>query len=71
MRSNHILAGLQGVVLALATISGCGGEPEGQTDLAKLPPPSQAVIDAAKEQAARPTARPKFGSPPKSEMGKP
>jgi hypothetical protein len=70
MRSNRVLTGLQRVVLALATISGCGGEPEGQTDLAKLPAPSQAVIDAAKTQAP-PTARPKFGSPPKSEMVKP
>jgi hypothetical protein len=71
MRSNRILTGLQGVVLALATVTGCDGGSEGQTDLAKLPLPSQAVIDAAKAQAARPTARPKFGSPPRSEMGKP
>ena len=33
-------------------------------------PPSQEVIDAAKAKA-RPNPRPKFGSPPKSEMGKP
>jgi hypothetical protein len=70
MRSNRILAGLQGVVLALATVTGCDDDSEGQTDLAKLPPPSQAVIDAAKAQAP-PTARPKFGSPPRSATVKP
>jgi hypothetical protein len=70
MRSNRIVAALPGGMFVLATITGCGGEPEGQTDLAKLPPPSQAVIDAAKAQAPS-KARPKFGSPPRSEMRKP
>jgi hypothetical protein len=55
---------------ALEVVAGCGGEPEGQTDLAKQPLPSQAVIDAAKAQAPS-KARPKFGSPPRSEMRKP
>jgi hypothetical protein len=55
---------------ALGAITGCGGDPAGQTDLAKLPPPSQAVIDRAKA-APLPKSRPKFGSPPKSEMGVP
>jgi hypothetical protein len=58
------------VACALEVVAGCGGEPEGQTDLAKQPLPSQAVIDAAKAQAPS-KARPKFGSPPRSEMRKP
>ena len=70
MRSNRILAGLHGGVVALAVITGCGGEPEGQTDLAKLPLPSQAVIDAAKAQAPS-KVRPKFATPTRSEMRKP
>jgi hypothetical protein len=70
MRSNRILSGLHGGVLALATITGCNNGSEGQTDMAKLPPPSQEVIDAAKARPA-PTARPKFGSLPRSEMPKP
>jgi hypothetical protein len=70
MRSSRILSGLQGVVLALAAVTGCDGGSEGQTDLAKLPPPPQAAIDAAKTQAP-PTARPKFGSPPRSATVKP
>jgi hypothetical protein len=70
MRSSCIRSGLHGGVLALATITGCGGEPEGQTDLAKLPLPSQAVIDAAKAQAPS-KARPKFVTPSRSEMRKP
>jgi hypothetical protein len=58
------------VACALGVAAGCGGEPEGQTDLAKQPLPSQAVIDAAKAQAPS-KARPEFGSPPRSEMRKP
>ncbi len=70
MRTRWIESVLGLAVLALAASAGCGGDPEGQTDLAKLPPPSQQVIDRSK--AARvPKARPKFGSPPKSEMGIP
>ena len=70
MRSSRIRSGLHGGVLALATITGCDHGSDGQTDIAKLPPPSQEVLDAAKVQAPQ-KARPKFGSPPRSEMGKP
>jgi hypothetical protein len=66
------VSALRGVMFALAMMAGCGGEPEGQTDLAKLPPPTQAVIDAAKAKTeAHPAARPKFGSPPKSAPAQP
>jgi hypothetical protein len=68
MRLNRILSGLHGGMLVLATITGCDDGSNGETDIAKLPPPSQESLDAAKTQA-RPNARPKFGSPPKSEMG--
>jgi hypothetical protein len=57
-------------VCALGVVTGCGGEPEGQTDLAKLPPPSQAVIDAAKKAKTQPQGRPKFGAPPRTEIRK-
>jgi hypothetical protein len=70
MRSSRILSRLHGGVLVLATVTGCDDGSEGQTDLANLPPPPQAVIDAAKAQAP-PTARPKFGSPPRSATVKP
>jgi hypothetical protein len=68
MRSSRIQSGVLGAVLALATITGCDDGSDGQTDIAKLPPPSQEALDAAKK--AQPNPRPKFGSPPKSEMGK-
>jgi hypothetical protein len=69
MRLNRILSGLHGGVLALATITGCDDGSEGQTDIAKLPLPSPETVDAAKARAKQ-NPRPKFGSPPKSEMGK-
>jgi hypothetical protein len=69
MRLNRILSGLHGGVFALMTMIGCNEGSDGQTDIAKLPQPSQEVLDAAKSQA-RQNPRPKFGSPPKSEMGK-
>ena len=70
MRSIWIRSGLHGGVLALATLTGCDNGSDGQTDIAKLPPPSQEALDAAKVKAPK-NVRPKFGSPPKSEMGKP
>jgi hypothetical protein len=69
MRFNRILSGLHGGVLSLATIAGCNDGSDGETDIAKLPPLSQETIDAAKAHAKQ-NPRPKFGSPPKSEMGK-
>jgi hypothetical protein len=69
MRFNRILSGLHGGVLSLVTIAGCNDGSDGETDIAKLPPPSQEALDAAKVQAPQ-NARLKFGSPPKSEMGK-
>ena len=68
MRSNKIVSALRGAAIALVTSTGCGGGSAEQTDLVKLPPPSQAVIDAAKKNQARPQARPKFGAIPRSEM---
>ena len=70
MRSTRKFSKLHGGVLALAAIAGCEDGSTGQTDLAKVPPPSQAVLDAAKIQAPQ-KGRPKFGSPPRSEMAKP
>jgi hypothetical protein len=70
MRSKRLMSVWLLGACALEVVAGCGGEPEGQTDLAKQPLPSQAVIDAAKAQAPS-KARPKFGSPPRSEMRKP
>ena len=70
MRFNRILSGLHGGVLALATVTGCDNGSDGETNIAKLPMPSQEALDAAKVQAPQ-NPRPKFGSPPKSEMGKP
>jgi hypothetical protein len=67
MRSNKIVSALRGAAIALVTSTGCGGDSAEQTDLAKLPPPSQAVIDAAKTQPS-PKGRPKFGAPPRSEL---
>jgi hypothetical protein len=55
---------------ALSVVAGCGGEPDGQTDLAKLPPPSQDAIDRAKKQAP-PKALPRFGSPPRAATANP
>jgi hypothetical protein len=69
MRLVRILSGLHGGVLVLATITGCDNDSEGQTDIAKLPMPPQEALDASKAKA-RQNPRPKFGSPPKSEMGK-
>ena len=50
--------------IVLGAGAGCGGGPEDQTDLAKLPPPSKEQVDRAKGQPL-PKARPKFGSPPR------
>ena len=70
MRSRTGLSALCVVAFALGASSGCSGSSGGptQTDLAKLPLPPQAVIDAAKKAEARPKARPKFGAIPRSEM---
>lgn len=70
MRRTYGLATTHVFAFAALVLGGCLAEPEGQTDIAKLPLPSQEVLDAAKARA-RPNPRPKFGSPPKSEMGKP
>jgi hypothetical protein len=74
MRSIRLRCAVHGAVLtlalALAQITGCGSSEDGQTDLAKLPPPSQATIDAAKARP-KPQAPPKFGSPPRSAATKP
>ena len=69
MRSSRGMSMFHGGVFTLVVIAGCGEDSGGQTDLAKLPPPSQAVLDTAKAKA-QPNPRPRFGSPPKSEMGK-
>ncbi len=70
MRTNWIAPMLGVAAFTWAASTGCGGDPVGQTDLAKVPPPSQQVIDRAKAMPL-PKSRPKFGSPPKSEMGPP
>jgi hypothetical protein len=70
MRSRNVVSTLYGVMFALFVVTGCDNGSEGQTHIANLPAPSQEVLDAAKAKA-RPNPRPRFGSPPKSEMGKP
>ena len=40
MRSKWIASLLLGAAFALGASAGCGGDPGGPTDLAKLPPPS-------------------------------
>jgi hypothetical protein len=70
MRSRNVLSTLYGVMFALFVVTGCDNGSDGQTDIAKLPLPSQEALDAAQAKA-RPNPRPRFGSPPKSEMGKP
>ena len=70
MRTKWIASMLGMAVFAPGAISGCGDDTAGKTDLAKLSPPSQAVIDRGKA-APLLKSRPKFGSPPKSEMGIP
>jgi len=70
MRTKWVASVLGVAAFAMVASTGCGGDPAGETDLAKLPPPSQAVIDRAKA-APLPKSRPKFGSLPKSEMGIP
>jgi hypothetical protein len=68
MRVKWIASVLHGVAIALGASSGCGGDPVGETDLAKLPPPASGVI-------AKPTQlkgpRPKFGAPPKGQRPEP
>ena len=70
MPSIKIIASLGGAAIAVATVAGCGSSSDGQVDFAKLPPPSQAEIDRAKTKAPI-KARPKFGSPAKSDINKP
>jgi hypothetical protein len=67
MRSRKIQQIVGGAAVLLGASCGCGADPAGETDLAKLPPPPQAIVDRAKA-APVPKAPPKFGSPPKSQM---
>ncbi len=55
--------------LAFGAGEGCGGDPGGQAELAKLPPPPPR--SAGRAQSQPPKAKPKFGSPPKSQMAPP
>jgi hypothetical protein len=66
MRSRKIAFAFCGVAFAFGVCSGCGDEPGGQAELAKLPPPSSEATVRAKSQP--PKSKPKFGSPPKSQM---
>ncbi len=66
MRAVWVASVLGMAALILGASTGCGGDPADQTDLAKLPLPSDAAV--AKAKATRLTgARPKFGAPPKNE----
>ena len=73
MRSKKRLSALLGAAFALTAGGGCGGDSGGptQTDMAKLPPPSEAATNAAAKAPALPKVRPKFLAPPRSEMRKP
>lgn len=70
MRSRTIVSALCGASLASVIGAGCGGEPDNETDLAKLPPPSAKQIERAKMKPL-PKAPPKFGSPPRTPKGTP
>jgi hypothetical protein len=67
MRSRRVRSAFCGVAVVLGASVGCADDPGGATDLAKLPPPSQGVVDRAKALPL-PKSPPKFGSPPKSQM---
>jgi hypothetical protein len=67
MRLRKMALALGLAALAFGAVEGCGGEPAGEAELAKLPPPSSGSTDRAQLQPP-PKAKPKFGSPPKSQM---
>ncbi len=67
MRTKWVAAALVLASFALGAAIGCGDDPANKTDLAKLPPPSQAVLDREKT-VPRPKTKLKFGAPPKSEL---
>ena len=51
MRTKWIVSVLWVVVFGLGAIAGCGGAEDGETHMAKLPPPSEEEIAKAKEKA--------------------
>jgi hypothetical protein len=71
MRSIKLALMLGLAALAFAACEGCGGNPDGPAELAKLPPPSSSSTGRAQSQPPPPKAKPKFGSPPKSQMAPP
>ena len=68
MRSKSLVSAVCGAAVAMAA-GGCGGAPEGETDLAKAPLPPQSVIDKAKATPL-PKKRIRFAAPPKSALDK-
>jgi hypothetical protein len=70
MRSKALVSAVCGMALAAAAaVAGCGGDSEGETDLAKGALPPQSVIDKAKATPL-PKNRIKFAAPPKSALDK-
>ena len=67
MRTKWVAPALVLAAFALGAAIGCGNDPADQTDLAKLPPPSQQEIDRAKA-IPQPKSKLKFGAPPRSEI---
>ncbi len=67
MRSRKMALALGLAAMAFGTVEGCGGDSDGEAELAKLPPPSSGSTGRAQLQPP-PKAKPKFGSPPKSQM---
>lgn len=70
MRSKALVSAVCGTILAVGSVGGCGGDSEGETDLAKVPLPPQSVIDKAKATPL-PKNRIRFAAPPKSALDAP
>jgi hypothetical protein len=66
MRSRQIVSLFWIAALCLGACTGCGGDPDRPAELAKLSPPPPRATEKARTKPL--PARPKFGSPPKSQM---
>ncbi len=66
MRSSKIVFMQCIAVLCIGACAGCGDNSGGQAELAKLSTPPGASEEAKAQPP--PKAKPKFGSPPRSEM---